>query len=79
MGDGGRSCGATQIRTDYKGRPSCQQLLNPVVAVDWTAKFLVNYAGCTGDTGHECLRKYNGGGYSKRVWKDVMLMRGAIQ
>ena len=71
-----RSCGPTQVRIDFKGRPTCKQLLDTEFALDWTAKFVASFpskcGGCT------CLNHYNGGKYEVAVWRDVDLMRRSL-
>lgn len=71
-----RSCGPTQVRIDYKGRPSCQQLLDPDFALGWTARHLASFTGKCG--GRICLKRYNGGDYEVKVWRDTDLMRRSI-
>ena len=68
-----RSCGATGVRTDYKGRPTCKQLMDPNFAIGWTAQHLAKFPGaCDGDL---CLSRYNGGKYEVRVWRTTDWMR----
>lgn len=71
-----RSCGPTQVRTDFKGRPTCNQLLDPDFALGWTAEHVAKFAEkCNGRI---CLKRYNGGDYEVRVWRDTDLMRRSI-
>ena len=52
---GARSCGITQVRFDFLARHlTCAQLLDPAVALAWTAKFLHDYP----------LEAYNGKKYA---------------
>ena len=70
------SCGWTQIRTDYKGRPTCKSLMDPFVAMGWTAKHIAKFPKwCKGKM---CLRKYNGGDYEVKIWRTADQMRRAI-
>lgn len=71
-GDHGRSCGITQVRTDFKGRPTCEQLLDPAVAFAWTATHLNEIS----DTGGKIqLDHYNAGKYEVRIWRTVDWLR----
>lgn len=72
-----RSCGPTQVRVDYPGRPSCQQLMDPDAALGWTASFLA--ARCKGQNDATCLRKYNPGRkYVRVVSRHLDLMRRSL-
>lgn len=71
-----RSCGPTQVRVDFPGRPTCEQLLDPEFALGWTARFVASFADkCKGRI---CLKRYNGGGYEVKIWRNVDLMRRGI-
>lgn len=70
-----RSCGITQIRTDFKGRPTCEALLDPRVALDWTAKHLAS----TAKDGRIRLNLYNGGDYEVQIWRKVDWLRRELQ
>jgi hypothetical protein len=60
QGDGGVSCGPTQIRTDYEGRPSCEELMtDPSVGLEWTAHKLVDLRL---EYGVVRIDRYNGAG-----------------
>jgi len=67
-----RSCGITQVRTDFHGRPTCNQLLDPAFALGWTANQLNLIAD---DAGRVRLNRYNGGDYEVRVWRLVDWLR----
>lgn len=60
IGDGGVSCGALQIRTDFDGRPSCESLHNPAVSLLWAANEL---ASISERDGGARINRYNGGGH----------------
>jgi hypothetical protein len=63
-----RSCGMTQVRTDFKGRPTCAQLLKPEFAIGWTAQHLNEIMD---PVGRVRLNLYNGGGYEVKIWRLV--------
>jgi soluble lytic murein transglycosylase-like protein len=67
LGGAPRSCGMTQVRTDFKGRPTCEALLDPDFAISWTAQYLVD----TSQKGKLQLNRYNGGDYEVRIWRKV--------
>lgn len=60
----GVSCGITQIRTDFEGRPSCDYLLrNPKNALEWTHKHLNRlFRSSPCITNGKCLQRYAGSG-----------------
>ena len=72
-----RSCGMTGIRTDFKGRPTCEQVKDPAFALNWTAAHLASFpARCEGAM---CLSRYNGGKkYEIEVWRLVDQMRRGL-
>lgn len=77
VGDGGVSCGLTQVRTDYEGRPTCKALQDPAYAIEWTAKRLDAQRD---DEGHLQISRYNGAGpgavrYEVRIWRTANLLR----
>ena len=67
-----RSCGMTQIRVDFPGRPSCDELMDVEAAVLWSAEHL---AGARREDGTLVLARWNGRDYENRVWRDVDAMR----
>jgi hypothetical protein len=73
LGDRFRSCGWTQVRTDFRGRPTCSQLMDPDFAMGWTANFLTEITRACG--GRVCLTRYNAGDYERLVWRDVDWLR----
>lgn len=81
VGDNGRSCGVTQVRTDLPGRPECAELLNAEFAFEWTTSKL---DGCTTEQGFLRLSRYNGAGigavrYEAEVWRAMHLMVEAYE
>jgi len=70
------SCGWTQVRTDFKDRPTCEKLMNPRVAMAWTAKRLARTKKLCG--GEVCLAYYNGGRYESKVWRLADRVRRAL-
>lgn len=48
VGDHGVSHGLTQVRTDFPGRPTPEELYNPCFALNYTAKKLSNWRATTG-------------------------------
>lgn len=71
-----RSCGITQIRTDFKGRPTCEQLMDPHFALGWTASHL---SATASTNGYLRLNRYNGGDYEVRIWRKVDWLRREVQ
>lgn len=66
LSDDGRgvSCGITQIRTDFEGRPSCDRLVrNPEYALEWTHNHLNRLFRSTQCISNgRCLQRYAGAG-----------------
>lgn len=72
LGNGiGVSCGLTQIRTDFPGRPSCRTLLGePMKALEWTANHLNRlYASRECVDNGRCLSRYAGAGPKARKFE----------
>jgi soluble lytic murein transglycosylase-like protein len=86
IGDGGRSCGMTQIRHDFPGRPACEESFDPRNAIAWTARKLRQLeercpdqsplaaynAGCRG------ARRGNGHHYARRAHRLVAYHAGLL-
>ena len=67
------SCGPTQVRVDFPGRPSCEQLQDAEFAMNWTAKKL---DGMRDEFGRIRLTGWNGGRqYEIEVSRDVSWIR----
>lgn len=76
LGDLVLSCGPTQVRVDFPGRPGCDSLADPEFAFDWTARRL---ASLRGRDGRLRLYRWNGSErYEVEVRRDVELMRSAL-
>lgn len=71
-----RSCGITQIRTDFPGRPTCERLMDVNFALLWTTERL---AASRDAQGRVALSAWNGGGYETDVWRDVDWIRSRLQ
>lgn len=73
LSDDGRgvSCGITQIRTDFEGRPRCSDLLrDPSKALMWTHNHLnrlMKSSACLND--NRCLSRYAGAGPKAREFE----------
>lgn len=69
------SCGLTQIRTDFEGRPRCQDLLdNPRKALEWTANHLNRlYVSKPCIERGLCLSRYAGAGPKAREFQNWVL------
>lgn len=71
----GVSCGITQIRTDFEGRPSCQSLLrSPAKALQWTHDHInrlysEKYCILEG----RCLSRYAGSGPKAREFEQWVI------
>lgn len=70
-----RSCGITQVRTDFPGRPTCERLMDARFALLWTVERL---AAIRNDAGRLNLSRWNGGGYERDVWRDVDWIRTTL-
>lgn len=82
VGDQGRSCGLTQVRVDFPGRPACADLVQDWrSAVRWAERKLT---GFTAPTGLLRLYRYNGSGdgaerYENEVWRANHLLRTSYE
>jgi len=58
LGGAPRSCGPTQVMIVFKGRPTCDQLMDPYFAYEWTAGHIKNWPRRR--DGSIDMTKYNG-------------------
>jgi soluble lytic murein transglycosylase-like protein len=73
----GKNCGLLQVRTDIPGRPSCEKMMNADENLKWaTAHLQELISGCGGEL---CLKKYNAGDYSDRVWRKLDWLQRKMQ